>query len=108
MRRIREIRSIGKRKSTGDMVVAIEGEILKAGGDAIPSGHVGGFGAADAGTGGNHDVSVAERPAYEDDVQLNLSPHDQRFRAEEKYTGGADITSDQRDAILLVHTANAS
>ena len=90
------------------MVVAIEGEIVKAGSDAIPSGHVGGFGTADAGTGGNHDVSIAEGPAYEHDVQRNLSAHDQRFRAEEKYTGGADIASDQRDGILLERTANAS
>src|SRR5215469_17204408 len=102
------IRLIRGWKSAGDVVVAVKGKIIEAGADAIPSGHIGGFRAADMSAGGDHYIPVAQWTAHQDNVQLNLGSRLQRLRTEEKDSRGTDIASDQCYGIFFADTTNAS
>jgi hypothetical protein len=80
---------------SGDVVVAIEFQLVEGGGNAEPAGHGGGLEAGDAGFADDHYISTAHGAADQDYFQFDDGIERQFARAEEEDSGGADVARDQ-------------
>lgn len=77
------------------MVVAVKLDVIKGGGDAIPTGHGGRFCAAHMRHGGHNDVAEAEWLADQDNFEFNGCADRQLPGAEKINPSGADVASNE-------------
>jgi len=89
----------GFKEAGGNVVVAVKLDVIEFGGDAKPAGHGGGLNAAHTGHGGEDNVAKAERPADENDFQLDGGAKSELLGAKEIDAGGADVASDESDGM---------
>ena len=82
-----------------DAIVAIELEVVKGCGDAVPTRHVGGLDAAHFCDSDGDDVAATERTADKDDFQFDSGIEFDAFWTKEKDAGRADVARDKRDRI---------
>jgi hypothetical protein len=99
---------LGFQKARRDTVVAVELHVIKGCGDAIPSGHGSGLGAAHMRHGGYDDVAEAERFADKDYFEFDRSADWQLPGAKEINAGGADVTSDESSGRFFGHSASSA
>jgi hypothetical protein len=77
------------------MIVAVKLDVIKSGGDAIPTGHGSGFGAAHMSQGDHNDVAEAERLTDQDNFEFDGSAGWQLPGAEKIDAGGTDVASNE-------------
>src|SRR6202521_1467089 len=98
----------GFEEASGDTIVAVELHVIEEGGDSVPTGSGGGFGALHVSAGGEHDVAVTHGLADENDFELEQSSHGERPGAEEVDAGRADVPGNQSDWKFLGDGVNAA
>jgi len=81
----------------GDLIVAIEFQIVERSGDAKPARHGSGFDADDASFAGDDHVATAHGTTDQNDFEFDGGSDSELPRAEEKDAGGADVAGDQSD-----------
>src|ERR1700688_4613080 len=87
----------GFEEASGETIVAVELHVIEEGGDSVPTGSGGGFGALHVSAGGEHDVAVTHGLADENDFELEQSSHGERPGAEEVDARRADVPGNQSD-----------
>jgi hypothetical protein len=90
------------------MVVAVKLDVIKGGGDAIPTGHGSRFGAAHMRHGGHNDVAEAERFADQDNLEFDGSANRQLPGAEKINPCGADVASNESYGRFFRDSASAA
>ena len=85
----------------GKLVVALEGDIVKARGVAPPTGYLDVLGADDVSGGEQLDAAHAERTVDKSDLKFDGSARLDVARSQEIDAAGADVASDESDGIRL-------
>ena len=85
----------------GDIIVAIEFQLVERSGNAKPAGHGGGFNAGDASFADDDDVAASHGAADQDDFELNFGVESEFARAQEKNAAGTDVPGDQSDGEIF-------
>jgi hypothetical protein len=79
------------------MVVAVKLDVIKGGGNAIPTGHGSRFGAAHMRHSGHDHIAESERFADQNNFEFDRSADRQLPRAEKINPCGADVASNESD-----------
>ena len=90
------------------MIVAVELDVIKSCGNAIPAGHGYGLGAADMRHSSHDDVAEAQRFADQDNFEFDGSADWQLPGAEKIDAGGTDVASDESHRRFFVDPASAT
>src|SRR5580704_8842563 len=97
---------VNGREASGNIVDPVKRKVTTTPGDPEPSRHVRRLHAPHMRFGGDHDVSIAQGPADQYNIQLNFSLQRQRLWAKEKHSRRADVPGHERYGIVLKHPAN--
>ena len=82
---------LGAKETRGHAIVAVKVDVVKGGGNSIPSWHGGRFGALDTSGAGDDYATVAHGAADENDFEFDLRANGDFFWAKEEYARGADV-----------------
>ena len=90
------------------MIVAIESEVVKARGDTVPAGHVGRFRPLNRGFGRDDNVSITERAADQNNIDLNGRAGGKRAGTKKENSGRTDIAGYQCNGEFFLAAAYAA
>ena len=84
-------------KTGGKAIIAIKLNVIESGGDAVPAGHSGSFGAADMSARHHDDVAETQWLVNQHDFEFERSASRQMPGAKKINSGRTDIASDKSD-----------
>jgi hypothetical protein len=88
------------------VIIAVKLNIVERRCHAVPPGHRGSLQAAHVRHRRHNHISSAQRPAYQDNLELNRGADGELFGAQKIHAGRADVTRYQSDWVFLRHSSN--